>query len=904
MSSMRHNTPPRTFSGKPKATAPRAAALAALCALALALAAHPARAAVSQDLGVTVPDPSPWARATLLATDAAGNVYACDGEKVYRLVGSTFQAVYSGVDVVADTFVDPSGFAVTPDGSRAYVATGLAGRLVEVNLAAGTARELSGARLRQGFSGNYGVAIDPLYATPLVTDAWGQNLYAVGTAGSGTLTLVDTFSGTGKAGGGMAFAPDGTLIVPVPTSKSAFPTADAFAVTLYRHTPDWLAGLAAGSPAVNTAQAYAADLTVSGTLAVAADDRGHAYMVAEDGIYHASPAGAVNVLDGDTSRNIWSSLFEGDQFMAAAYDPAAHRLLYSRRWTGFDEFGYRTSTPWTLRSVYLLVGDMNGDGLVDAADNGPLVQALAAPASYAAAWPHLDAALLGDSSGNLVFNSADLAVDAGAGGFVVDYAAGEESPLAQVAAWVAAGCAGGAWTGPGIASSAAAADTERLTAVGIIDNADPVLGGRTEFLGQPVDATSLLVRYTWLGDTNLDGAVDADDYDVIDNTFVFGPGARGMGWWSGDFNYDGLVDADDYDAIDNAFVFGSGPLAGTLTYGGLPGGAPAAAPEPATLALLAAGAAIAAARRRRALPRRPSVILSAAKNLALPGRSMLRVPGLPTRHVRCTRRERWRVGRPATRIGGAVRAEANSGFTLVELIVVIAIIGILCGILAPALAGVLDAVHQTACASNLRQVGMALQLYLKDSGGAFFPLVQETRDGKVWYFGMERAGGPQTEGLRTLDRTRGRLYPYLQSAEGVEACPAVPFGSPYKPKFAGGAWSYGINYYLSSHNAAGHIDAIRRQDLGRTVLLADCAQVNTWLAPASSSRPMVEDHYWIRPQMPMVQFRHAGRANVLFADWHVEAVEPVEGSLDPHLPQARIGWFDHGVHLLRPRGAR
>jgi hypothetical protein len=99
-------------------------------------------------------------------------------------------------------------------------------------------------------------------------------------------------------------------------------------------------------------------------------------------------------------------------------------------------------------------------------------------------------------------------------------------------------------------------------------------------MGVDVDATCILVRYTWNGDSNLDGLVDADDYDVVDNSFVFGVGARGYGWWSGDLDGDGSIDADDYDLIDNAFVFGGGPL----------GGPPAAVPEPATLALVAFGA--------------------------------------------------------------------------------------------------------------------------------------------------------------------------------------------------------------------------------------------------------------------------------------------------------------------------
>jgi hypothetical protein len=175
---------------------------------------------------------------------------------------------------------------------------------------------------------------------------------------------------------------------------------------------------------------------------------------------------------------------------------------------------------------------------------------------------------------------------------VIDYEPGQ-SPLVQVAAWIISGCNGGAWDGPGIISSAAVADPDGILGVGVLDNADPVFGGLTEWFGLPVDETAILILATLNGDCNLDGLVDAGDYDVIDNTFVFGlaPG-QSYGWWSGDLNGDGQVNSDDYDLIDNAFVFG----------GGVVGGPPGSAPEPATLALLLAGVAAGLLRcRHRAL---------------------------------------------------------------------------------------------------------------------------------------------------------------------------------------------------------------------------------------------------------------------------------------------------------------
>jgi prepilin-type N-terminal cleavage/methylation domain-containing protein len=73
------------------------------------------------------------------------------------------------------------------------------------------------------------------------------------------------------------------------------------------------------------------------------------------------------------------------------------------------------------------------------------------------------------------------------------------------------------------------------------------------------------------------------------------------------------------------------------------------------------------------------------------------------------------IGRPAAPARSVNPPPRLTGFTLIELLVVIAIIAILAGLLLPVLGRSKQAARSAACVSNLRQIGLALELYLQDN---------------------------------------------------------------------------------------------------------------------------------------------------------------------------------------------
>jgi prepilin-type N-terminal cleavage/methylation domain-containing protein/prepilin-type processing-associated H-X9-DG protein len=271
-------------------------------------------------------------------------------------------------------------------------------------------------------------------------------------------------------------------------------------------------------------------------------------------------------------------------------------------------------------------------------------------------------------------------------------------------------------------------------------------------------------------------------------------------------------------------------------------------------------------------------------------------------------------------------AGAGAAFTLIELLVVIAIIAILAVLLLPVLNQAREKGYSAGCRSNLRQFGLALEMYVGDYH-RYPPCYLNERSPTqltLWY-----------ERLEPYTKTKWDFWEYSTGApypRGIHACPSYAHLRGRVQRTRG---SYGYNNTgfeaqagkelglggVGLHNVTGGLCNMRPEDIrliseSEVVKPADMIAIGdsnledtAWLgqsiAPVVGSAelsgdtretdyalgiiPFLTTPSGLNKSCPWIQKRHQGRWNVVFCDGHVESRKTIE-LFDPRVDLVVQRW--------------
>lgn len=244
----------------------------------------------------------------------------------------------------------------------------------------------------------------------------------------------------------------------------------------------------------------------------------------------------------------------------------------------------------------------------------------------------------------------------------------------------------------------------------------------------------------------------------------------------------------------------------------------------------------------------------------------------------------------------AARRAKRTGFTLVELLVVIGIIAVLISMLLPALNKVREQARSIVCQSNMKQLVLAFVAYASEQRGAtpIFPPIPGTYPGTT---GPERSLAYYTDGAGLLRYDVGAFWPYVSTGPRPAGTPGAQPTAPPAPALYGVMncpsdstprggfsqfrnFSYSWNaqlwnitgYGFQPNLAIGDIHAVSRithiiESSHKIVCEEEVAPNDGWsvigLGPGESGNTA-----------DTPAFRHIGRGNWGFADGHVESMLP------------------------------
>jgi len=280
----------------------------------------------------------------------------------------------------------------------------------------------------------------------------------------------------------------------------------------------------------------------------------------------------------------------------------------------------------------------------------------------------------------------------------------------------------------------------------------------------------------------------------------------------------------------------------------------------------------------------------------------------------------------------AHKANKTVGFSLIELLVVVAIIALLLSILVPSLAAARDIARTCVCGSNIRQLALANQCYSSANKGHFVLGAEDMLNGfggtKRWH-GVRDINRPDADPEKNCFKSaKGPLAKYLGSEGEIKECPIFQtykdyfddyvndFGSQNAFEANCGGFGYNDKYIGGRHDLHTGSRAFKTSAKGnqvtrpaQTVMFTDTAMVKIALpgpTPYLIEYSFCEPPFFVDPagmysqyhSSASIHFRHKDKANVAWVDGHVDR-QPISFTHGPNgymVPEQfiraqKIGWF-------------
>ena len=215
---------------------------------------------------------------------------------------------------------------------------------------------------------------------------------------------------------------------------------------------------------------------------------------------------------------------------------------------------------------------------------------------------------------------------------------------------------------------------------------------------------------------------------------------------------------------------------------------------------------------------------------------------------------------------GAAIQRRGSGFTLIELLVVIAIIAILAAILFPVFSRARENARKSSCASNLRQIGVAIQQYTQDHDERLI-LLQDPAKGRHTFV---TALGPYTKNDQMFFCPSGPSIP-SNLADTTGATTSEPADGAVNKK---DYWWFARTSDGYAANARGHYGMNESFTTDQGMAMSEFGQGGT---PVSEA-PLAFDCSWLASLDATTEgssirdaVRHLDSINICYADGHVKA---------------------------------